>query len=58
MIALCFSFDDVGFVHLREMPGDGQTLCGKRAFPPLGVQKRAITCDECRRLKPRQLGGT
>lgn len=57
MIALCFSHDDVAVIHLREMPGNGLTLCGKRAFPPLGVQRRKITCDECPGLKPKKLGG-
>lgn len=63
-VAPCFTSetgDRADFlVHLREnMQGvGGDTLCGKKAMPSLGVRRRKITCPQCRKLKPRLLGGS
>lgn len=54
-VVLVFSHDDTAVVHLKEWDAS-KTLCGKRAFP-VGLSRRRITCDECRKRKPKNLGG-
>lgn len=56
--AACFSSgpgEPDFLVHLREF-GKTETLCGRKAMPPLQA-RRKVTCEECLRLKPRMLGG-
>lgn len=53
----CFSHDDVAVVHLAcTGPHNGTTLCGKRAFLAT-LSRRKVTCADCVRLKPKQMGG-
>lgn len=50
----CFSHEGGFGVHLREHNSD-RTLCGQAAFGNL--ERRLVTCEECKRLKPKVLGG-
>lgn len=56
----CFTSDVQNpdmFVHLKESPHAPLTLCGKKAMPPLRRERSKVTCDACRTLRPKQLGG-
>ena len=58
-VRLCFSHEEAFTVHLAPMQDRREiklTLCGKRAFLA-SLSRRKITCMDCLRLKPKQMGG-
>lgn len=55
-VVYCFAYDDPGRVHLKGAR-DSKTLCGARAFPSSLPGRKMVTCETCRKKKPKVLGG-
>jgi hypothetical protein len=59
-VVYCFTSDlshpDM-LVHLKATWWAHETLCGKRAMPPLRRERSKVTCPICRQRKPTLLGG-